>query len=56
MGKRLSAYFPFVLAILLPPVGVMLGVVALQTDREEGMRLIAVAVFAALVWVLLFVV
>ena len=56
MGKRLGFYFPFVLAVLLPPVGVMLGVVALQTDRDQGMRLIAVSLLAAIVWVLLFVV
>lgn len=56
MGQKLSAYFPFVLAVLLPPVGVMLGVVALRTDRDQGMRLLAVSVLAAIVWALLFVV
>ena len=56
MGKQLSAYFPFALAVLLPPVGVMLGVVAIQTDRDQGCRLIAVSVLAAIVWVLLFVI
>lgn len=56
MGERLTAYFPFALAVLLPPVGVMLGAVALQSDRDQGMRLIAVSVLAAIVWVLLFVV
>jgi hypothetical protein len=56
MGKQLNAYFPFALAVLLPPVGVMLGAVALQSDRAQGMRLIAVSMLAAIVWVLLFVV
>jgi hypothetical protein len=55
MGERLTGYFPFALAVLLPPVGVMLGVVGLQTDRDQGLRLLAVSVLAAIVWVLLFV-
>ncbi len=55
MGERLSAYFPFALAVILPPVGVLLGLIALQNDdREAGLRLIGIAVAAAVVWVLLF--
>jgi uncharacterized membrane protein YqaE (UPF0057 family) len=54
MGERLSAYFPFILAILLPPVGVMLGVIEMQQDREVGMRIVVVAILAAVVWALLF--
>ena len=55
MGERLSEYFPFILAVLLPPVGVLLGAVEMQRDREAGMRIVAVALLAAIVWVLLFV-
>jgi hypothetical protein len=54
VGDRLSAYFPFVLAVLLPPVGVLLGLIEMQRDRETGIRLVVVALLAALVWVLLF--
>ncbi len=35
MGKQLTAHFLFVLAVL-PPVGVMLGVVVLQADRDRA--------------------
>ena len=36
MGERLSAYFPFILAVLLPPVGVLLGVVEMQRIASWG--------------------
>jgi hypothetical protein len=56
VGERLSEYFPFILAVLFPPVGVLLGVVEYPKDRDQGMRLVAVSVLAAIVWVLIFVV
>jgi uncharacterized membrane protein YqaE (UPF0057 family) len=56
MGERLSLYFPFILAVLFPPVGVLLGAIEWPKDRELGMRLIAVSLLAAVVWFLLFVV
>ena len=55
MGERLTEYFPFILAVLLPPVGVLLGFVEMQKDREAGVRIIVVALLAAVVWALLFV-
>jgi hypothetical protein len=56
MGERASSLFPFGIAVVLPPAGLLLGLLELQQgDREKGLRLIAVAVLAALVWVLLFV-
>jgi hypothetical protein len=55
MGERLTAIFPFAIAVLLPPAGLLLGFVELRQDRELGMRLIVVAVLAAVVWTLLFV-
>ncbi len=56
MGDRLSGIFPFAIAVLLPPAGLILGLAALQKpDRELGARLIVVSLLAALVWVLLFV-
>jgi len=54
MGERLSEYFPFILAVLFPPVGVLLGAVEFPKDRELGVRLIAVSLLAAVVWALLF--
>ncbi len=40
---------------MLPPAGLILGLLELQQDREVGIRLIAVAVLAAVVWTLLLV-
>ncbi|MFI5025958.1 MAG: hypothetical protein ACHQCI_04330 [Solirubrobacterales bacterium] len=56
MSKQAAGLFPFVIAVLLPPAGLILGLAALQKpDRELGVRLIVVSLLAALVWVLLFV-
>jgi hypothetical protein len=54
MGERIGVYIPYVLAVLFPPVGLLLGVIGLQQDRETGIRLIAISVLALVVWVLLF--
>jgi len=57
MGERAGSLFPFGIAIVLPPAGVLIGLLNIQQgDRDQGMRLIAVALLAAIVWVLLFVV
>lgn len=53
MGQRLAELFPFLIAVLLPPAGVLLGLTQLQRERELGIRLIVVSLLAALVWVLL---
>lgn len=55
MLARLAAVFPFLLAILLPPAGLLIGITQLEKDRELGLRLIAVAVLASVVWVFLVV-
>jgi hypothetical protein len=55
MGDWIPKVFPFAIAIILPPAGLVLGLAALQEDRELGLRVMAVAVLAAVVWVLLFV-
>jgi hypothetical protein len=56
MGERASSLFPFGIAIVLPPAGVILGALELlQGERDQGIRLIAVSLLAAIVWVLLFV-
>jgi hypothetical protein len=48
--ERAAALFPFAIAVVLPPAGAVIGIVALGSDRELGIRLIAVAVLAALIW------
>ena len=54
MAERVNAYFPFVLAVLFPPVGVLLGAVEWPKDRAVAMQLITVSLLAAVVWALLF--
>lgn len=53
MGERASLYFPFVLAVLFPPVGVMLGAVEWRKDRNVAVRLISVSLLAVVVWILI---
>jgi hypothetical protein len=56
MGERATSLFPFGIAIVLPPAGLILGLLNLQQgNRVLGIRLILVALLAAVVWVLLFV-
>lgn len=54
MRDRATAVFPFAIAVFLPPAGLLLGVMQYaQEDRDLGVRLIVVAVLAAVVWALL---
>ncbi len=56
MGERASSLFPFGIAIVLPPAGLLLGLLNLQQEnRVLGIRLILVSLLAAAIWVLLFV-
>jgi hypothetical protein len=55
VGARLAAIFPFLIAVILPPAGLLIGVSQLQRERELGVRLIVVSLLAAVVWVLLLV-
>jgi hypothetical protein len=56
MGERASTLFPFGIAVVLPPAGLLLGVLnLLQDNRVLGIRLILVSLLAAVIWVLLFV-
>ena len=54
MFERANAIFPFAIAILLPPAGLLLGLLQLtQDDRGLGVRLVVVSLLAAAVWALL---
>jgi hypothetical protein len=53
MLDRLTAVFPFAIALVLPPAGALIGIFALDKDREFGIRMIAVAALAAVLWILL---
>jgi hypothetical protein len=54
VGERLTAIFPFLIAVILPPAGLLIGLSQLRRERELGIRLIVVSLLAAVVWVLLF--
>lgn len=55
MGERASQLFPFGIAVVLPPAGLILGLLNIQQDEKElGVRLIVVSVLAAVVWAFLF--
>jgi hypothetical protein len=50
MLDRVTALFPFAIVVVLPPAGALIGILTLDKDRELGIRLIVVAVLAALIW------
>jgi hypothetical protein len=50
---RAAEIFPFAIAVLLPPAGLVLALVAIEEDRDLAIRLGAVAVLAAAVWAFL---
>jgi hypothetical protein len=52
---RLAVAFPFLIAVLLPPAGLLIGLSQLDKDRELGLRILAVALLASVVWVFLIV-
>ena len=54
MSERAAEYFPYVLAVLLPPVGLLLAAVARRDDPAEAIRLTIVSVLAIVIWVLLY--
>jgi len=54
MGDWIPKAFPFAIAVVLPPAGLILGFAAMQENRDLGLRVMAVAVLAAFVWGLLF--
>lgn len=53
MLDRLAAMFPFAIAVLLPPAGLLIGLSQLDKDRELGLRLAFVSMLASVVWVFL---
>jgi hypothetical protein len=54
VGARAASILPFVIAVLLPPAGLLIGLLQLtQPDRERGVRLIVVAVLAGALWAFL---
>ncbi len=56
MRERGAIYFPFAIAVVLPPAGFILGAgTVAEGNRNLGVRLMAIAVLAAAIWAFLFV-
>lgn len=54
MRAHAAELFPFAIAVLMPPAGLILGAVQYtQEDRALGTRIVLVALAAGVVWVLL---
>ena len=54
MSRRAAEIFPFAIAVVIPPAGLLIGLLQLtQDDRNTGVRIIVVALLAAVVWALL---
>jgi hypothetical protein len=53
MKERANNVFPFAIGCILPPAGLVLGVAALEDDRDLGIRLIVVSLIALVIWVAL---
>jgi hypothetical protein len=55
MGANAPRLIPFAIAVVLPPAGLILGLLQLtQEDRVLGLRIIVVSILAAVIWVWLF--
>jgi hypothetical protein len=55
VGEQANRIFPFAIAVVLPPAGFIMGLVTMQQDRDQGVRLVVVATLAAVIWILLLV-
>lgn len=55
MGEQANRIFPFAIAVVLPPAGLVMGLVTMQQDRDLGLRLVVTAALAAVIWTLLIV-
>jgi hypothetical protein len=53
VGEQANRIFPFAIAVVLPPAGLIMGLAALQQDRDLGLRLLLTAALAAVIWALL---
>lgn len=52
--ERANLVFPFAIAVVLPPAGLLLGLLALSQDEpDQGARLLVVSVLAAVIWAFL---
>ena len=53
MRARANTIFPFAIAVVLPPAGLVVALFAAVEDRNLGLRIGVVAVLAAAVWAFL---
>ena len=54
MRERAAQIFPFAIAVILPPAGLILGFFTAEEDQEFGVRIMAVAAMALGVWAIYF--
>jgi hypothetical protein len=54
--ERAAIYFPFGIAVALPPAGFILGLAAYSEGKHDlGMRIMVTAAVAAVIWVTLLI-
>lgn len=54
MKESATALFPFAIAVVLPPAGLLIGALQYtQEDKQLGVRLMVVALLAGVAWALL---
>jgi hypothetical protein len=53
MKSRATEIFPLAIALVLPPAGLLIGLFAMQENRDNGLRICAAALVGVVVWVLL---
>ena len=50
MKERAAEIFPFAIAVVLPPAGLVLGLFAMENDRGLGTRICGAAIAGAVLW------
>ena len=50
MRERASNLLPFAIAVVLPPAGLLLGLITAQEDRDLGLWICAVVLLAGVIW------
>lgn len=53
LKQKATEIFPFAIGVILPPAGILLGLITAQENHDLGLRIIGVSVLALVVWVLL---
>ena len=49
-GEGTNRVFQYLLALVLPPAGLVVGMLTMEVDRPHGLRVLFTAVLGGLVW------